>query len=75
MSTTLLFLFLFVSLPKQYWKSLHNLIRDLAGNQLKILFLWQQFQVTRLMYSFLPSFYKIAVWFYAAEGLKEETKA
>ena len=48
MSTTLLFLFLFVSLPEQYCKSLHNLIRDLAGNQWKRLFLWQQLQVTRL---------------------------
>lgn len=72
---TLLFLFFFVLFPEQYCKSLHTLIRDLAGNQLKILFLWQQFQATRLMYSFLLHFCKIALWFCAAEGLEEETKA
>lgn len=27
------------------------------------------------MYSFLLSFYKIALWFYAAERLEEETQA
>lgn len=37
--------------PQQYHQSLCSLMRDLAGNQWKTQLLWQQFQVTRLMYS------------------------